>query len=122
MTDKIDISSKVAEEMANALKDLLQRLQKEKSALDERIKQVESNLTTLGYKPDSPNRSGKPRRKWGINKDQIKEFLTANPNDKFKSDDIATKLNIARSSTLAVLIRLEKAGFTEQIDGLWKKK
>jgi len=120
------LSEKDVESLAESLIELLRRLQSDKIALEKRIAQVETNLDLIksGIKKETLVSASKThhKRPYGQNPKRIRKFLAENPDKKFKSDEIAAQLCIARSSTYATLKRLEEKGIAETVDGLWRKK
>ena len=117
-----DLSPKTIETLAASLKEFIVNLRNEQGQIEIKIKEAEAGLEALGITPDSTSKKTR-RRKWGQNRQEVLAFLNSHPDTGFTSDQIATELNIPRTSNLTTLKRLKDDNLAEcDINGLWTKK
>ena len=117
-----DLSPKTIETLAASLKEFIVNLRNEQGQIEIKIKEAEAGLEALGITPDSTSKKTR-RRKWGQNRQEVLAFLNSHPDTGFTSDQIATQLNIPRTSNLTTLKRLKDDNLAEcDINGLWTKK
>jgi DNA-binding transcriptional ArsR family regulator len=114
------INEKTRESIAAGLHELLKRLRAERDLLDAKIKQHETDLINLG---DTTIGIKGKRRKYGLNRQLVEDFLKNNPDRISSVADIAKSANLPRSSVRAVLLKIKDKGKVEDFpDGTWKLK
>jgi Fic family protein len=114
-----EINEKTRDSIIAGIHDLLDKLREDQKKLNDRIKQLENDLITLG---DKPSKKGK-RRKYGENKRVVEDFLKNNLENPYNVADIAKSVDLPRSSVRATLMSLKRDGYVEELtDGMWKHK
>jgi hypothetical protein len=105
-------------------KDLLERLERERSCIDKRIGEVKEHLSQLlAVKNQSANQgngSAPTRRRKGENSRAIHALFDAEPNAALTKQEISDRTGLPFSSVQAVLDR-EDSGFVTE-GGLFRRK
>jgi hypothetical protein len=109
--------------MRNA-KELLERLERERSCIDKRIAELKEHIARLGIVRDDQTTnngvSGSGRRRKGENMRTVLALYEREPEAALTKQEIATRTGLSFSSVQSVLDRKD-AGFVME-GGLWRRK
>jgi Fic family protein len=108
-------------EIADSLKDLLQRLKADREKIDGEIKRVETQLAKLSGDTVYQQPTKRRRSPRGANKDTVKKALTENLEKQFSVGEVADLVKLQPSSVRYVLKQLDKEGIAKEVStGYWQ--